>query len=71
MFPQEERLFMVKNIKAVKTPAKVKALADATDACWSAILAHNLDAFVAAYKASFEAQIAMFPGMVNPSVNHR
>ena len=51
------------------TPAKVKALADAADACWSAILAHNLDAFVAAYKASFEAQIAMFPGMVNPSVN--
>ena len=51
------------------TPAKVKALADAADACWSAILARNLDAFAAAYKASFEAQIAMFPGMVNPSVN--
>ena len=51
------------------TPVKVKALADAADACWSAILAHNLDAFVTAYKASFEAQIAMFPGMVNPSVN--
>ena len=51
------------------TPVKVKALADAADACWSAILVRNLDAFVAAYKASFEAQIAMFPGMVNPSVN--
>ena len=51
------------------TPAKVKALADAADACWNAILAHNLDAFVAAYKASFEAQIAMFPGMVNPSID--
>lgn len=51
------------------TPVKVKALADAADACWSAILAHNLDAFVAAYKASFEAQVAMFPGMVNPSIN--
>ena len=51
------------------TPAKVKALADAADVCWNAILAHNLDAFVAAYKASFEAQIAMFPGMVNPSIN--
>ena len=38
------------------TPAKVKALADAADACWSAILARNLDAFVAAYKASFEAR---------------
>lgn len=51
------------------TPEKVKALADAADACWKAILAHDLDAFAAAYRASFEAQIAMFPGMVNPSIN--
>lgn len=34
------------------TPAKVKALADAADACWSAILAHDLQAFTSAYKAS-------------------
>ncbi len=51
------------------TPEKVKALADAADACWKAILAHDLDALAAAYRASFEAQIAMFPGMVNPSIN--
>ena len=51
------------------TPEKVKALADAADACWKAILAHDLDAFAAAYRASFEAQIVMFPGMVNPSIN--
>ena len=51
------------------TPTKVKALADAADACWNAILAHDLDAFAAAYRASFGAQTAMFPGMVNPSVN--
>ena len=51
------------------TPEKVKALADAADDCWKAILAHDLDAFAAAYRASFEAQIAMFPGMVNPSIN--
>ena len=49
------------------TPAKVKALADAADACWEAIMARNLDAFAAAYKASFEAQIAMFPDMVTPT----
>ena len=48
------------------TPAKVKALADAADACWTAILAHDLQGFAAAYKASFNAQIAMFPAMVNP-----
>ncbi len=45
------------------------ALADAADACWEAILKHDLDGFAAAYKASFEAQIAMFPAMVNPYIN--
>lgn len=49
------------------TPIKVRALADAAEACWNAIMARNLEAFAAAYKASFEAQIAMFPGMVAPT----
>ena len=49
------------------TPAKVKALTDAADACWTAIQKKDLTAFAAAYKASFEAQIAMFPGMVKPT----
>lgn len=49
------------------TPAKVKALADAADACWEAILSRNLEAFATSYKASFEAQIAMFPGMITPT----
>ncbi len=50
-------------------PVKVKALADAADACWTAILARDLEGFAKAYKASFNAQIAMFPGMVNPSID--
>ena len=49
------------------TPAKVKALADAADACWTAIMKRDLAAFAASYKASFEAQVAMFPGMVEPT----
>lgn len=49
------------------TPDKVKTLADAAEACWNAILAHDLEAFASAYKASFDAQIAMFPGMVAPT----
>lgn len=49
------------------TPAKVRALADAADACWKAIQARDLEAFADAYKASFESQVAMFPGMVTPS----
>ena len=48
------------------TPAKVKALADAAEACWNAILKKDLEAFAAAFKASFEAQTAMFPGMITP-----
>ena len=48
------------------TEEKVRALADAADACWKAILNRNLEDFAAAYKASFEAQVAMFPGMVTP-----
>ena len=49
------------------TPTKVKALADAADACWQAIQKKDLAAFAAAYRASFEAQVAMFPGMVKPT----
>lgn len=49
------------------TPNKVKALADAAEACWNAILTRNLEAFAVAFKASFVAQTAMFPGMVKPT----
>lgn len=53
------------------TSTKVEALADAADACWKAIINRDLGGFAAAYKASFEAQIAMFPGMVTPTYfNH-
>ena len=50
------------------TKEKVEALAQAADACWIAIQQRNLEAFAQAYKASFHAQIAMFPAMVNPIV---
>jgi len=48
---------------------KVQVLASAADRCWDAIMAKDLEGFAAAFRASFEAQIAMFPGMVSPSVN--
>ena len=50
------------------TAPKVQALAAAADQCWDAILARDLDAFAAAYRASFEAQVAMFPAMVQGCV---
>ncbi|MBR6048364.1 MAG: adenylyltransferase/cytidyltransferase family protein, partial [Bacteroidaceae bacterium] len=53
------------------TEPKVKALAKAADDCWNAIMAKDLKAFAAAYQASFEAQVAMFPGMVHPSLKFK
>ena len=47
---------------------KVKALADAASRCWDAIMAMDYEGFASAYKASFEAQVAMFPAMVQGSV---
>ena len=50
------------------TEPKVKALAKAADDCWNAIMDKNLEAFAAAYKASFNAQTAMFPAMIQGCV---
>ena len=48
------------------TEKKVRDLANAADDCWRAILDMDLEGFAAAYRASFAAQVAMFPGMVDP-----
>lgn len=50
------------------TKPKVEALAKAADECWNAIMDRDLEAFAAAYMASFNAQIAMFPAMVQGCV---
>ncbi|MBR5740168.1 MAG: hypothetical protein IKX81_02615 [Firmicutes bacterium] len=50
------------------TKEKVLNLAGAADLCWEAILAMDLDGFAAAYMASFNAQVAMFPAMIQPGV---
>ena len=50
------------------TREKVLALAKAAEDCWEAIMAKDLEAFAAAYKASFDAQVAMFPAMVQGCV---
>lgn len=50
------------------TKPKVEALAAAAASCWDAILARNLDDFAATYRASFDAQVAMFPAMIQGSV---
>jgi cytidyltransferase-like protein len=45
-----------------------KALANAAEDCWKAILNKDVVAFGKAFTASFEAQIAMFPNMVDASI---
>jgi hypothetical protein len=66
MFPRRPGCSVVEG-KDITKP-KVEALAAAADACWNAILVRDLPAFAAAYKASFEAQVAMFPAMIQPGV---
>ncbi len=66
MFPRREGVSVVvgKQISA----EGVKRLSAAADACWVAIMARNLEAFASAFQSSFEAQIAMFPSMMQPGV---
>lgn len=66
MFPRRPGCSVVEG-KSI-TPEKVKNLADAADACWNAIMEKNLEAFASAYKASFDAQVAMFPSMIQEGV---
>ncbi|MFN8465857.1 MAG: hypothetical protein U0X20_09915 [Caldilineaceae bacterium] len=47
--------------------SRARALAEAAEQCWQAIRTHDLQGFGRAVKASFEAQVAMFPLMVTPS----
>ncbi len=50
------------------TTAQCKALADAADGCWQAILDRDLVNFGRYVRAGFEAQIAMFPHMMNETI---
>jgi len=50
------------------TVENAKALADAANACWDAILAHDLPAFGLQVRRAFEAQVALFPNMVSDEI---
>ena len=51
------------------TPPKVRALAAAADGCWNAIQKMNLEDFGRQFRASYEAQVAMFPQMANSAIH--
>ena len=50
------------------TTEKVKNLTEAADKCWDAIMETDLTAFASAFRDSFDAQVAMFPAMMQPGV---
>ncbi|MCK9301274.1 MAG: adenylyltransferase/cytidyltransferase family protein [Bacteroidales bacterium] len=66
LWPRKQGLDVLQGAQIDKTG--VEALAAAADACWSAIMQRDLQAFASAYRASFEAQTAMFPAMMAPGV---
>ena len=66
MFPRPEGTSVVEGCKIDEEG--VKALSTAAEQCWEAILKCDLQAFAAAFKASFEAQTAMFPAMLSNGV---
>jgi len=66
LWPRKQGLNLLK--KTYIDEEHVLALTSAADSCWKAILNKNLDSFASAYKASYEAQIAMFPSMINQAV---
>lgn len=69
MIPMDPRMpgYSVVEGKDITEP-KVMALAKAASDCWAAILSCDLTSFAQAYRASFAAQVAMFPAMIQGSV---
>lgn len=50
------------------TTEKVKRLTLASDECWKGIMNMDLNTFVSGFRKSFDAQVAMFPAMIQGSV---
>lgn len=50
------------------TTEKVKRLTLAADECWKGIMNMDLNTFVSGFRKSFDAQVAMFPAMIQGSV---
>ena len=66
MFPRRENCSVIEG-KDIN-PEKVKALAAASSRTWEAIKKMDLENFAKAFMDSFNAQVAMFPSMMQPGV---
>ena len=66
MDPRQKGCSVVEGMDITKV--KVETLAKAADDCWHAIMNTDLELFAKAYKDSFNAQVAMFPAMIQGCV---
>ncbi len=67
LWPRPQGLDLLKETYINKE--NVKKLANASEACWDAILKKDLEDFASSFLDSFHAQTAMFPAMINPEIN--
>jgi cytidyltransferase-like protein len=66
MWPREAGCNVLKD--SAITLDGVLALTQAAQTCWDAIMQKDLKAFAQSYKASFDAQVSMFPAMLTPQI---
>lgn len=66
LWPREKGLDLLK--ETYINTENVKALANAAERCWKAIMNRDLESFASAFLDSFNAQVKMFPAMVNNEV---
>ncbi len=66
LWPRPAGTDLLSNINVNKE--NIERLAKAADDCWEAIQQMDIHTFGRAFKESFEAQIAMFPNMVNDKI---
>lgn len=66
LFPRMEGFDVLGNTHIDKEGAQ--RLNEAANTCWDAILSKNITAFGKSFAESFEAQVAMFPNMVNDEI---
>lgn len=66
LWPRPKGTNLLSNTNLSKN--NISKLSEASEACWSAILEKDLDAFAKALLASFDAQVALFPNMINEEI---
>lgn len=66
LWPREDGTDLLTNKQITFT--NIQALSNAAEACWEAILKRDLLGFGQAVKESFNAQVALFPNMVNKRI---